>query len=61
MLGQDAVRPLLRGRWLKAADGQLDAEDGWWKRIPASADPGPLPLPTVSWRWDQLSDRAQPQ
>ncbi|MEV0115222.1 TVP38/TMEM64 family protein [Streptomyces sp. NPDC050844] len=23
MLGQDALRPLLRGRWLKAADGQL--------------------------------------
>ncbi len=22
-LGQDALRPLLRGRWLKAADGQL--------------------------------------
>ncbi|MFG2632386.1 TVP38/TMEM64 family protein [Streptomyces sp. NPDC048362] len=23
LLGQDALRPLLRGRWLKAADGQL--------------------------------------
>ncbi|MFJ2767293.1 TVP38/TMEM64 family protein [Streptomyces sp. NPDC087300] len=23
MLGQDALRPLLRGKWLKAADGQL--------------------------------------
>jgi uncharacterized membrane protein YdjX (TVP38/TMEM64 family) len=23
MLGQDALRPLLRGRWLRAADGQL--------------------------------------
>ncbi|ATL26050.1 TVP38/TMEM64 family protein [Streptomyces formicae] len=25
MLGQDALRPLLRGKWLKAADGQLSS------------------------------------
>ncbi|WP_328379375.1 hypothetical protein OG372_31325 [Streptomyces sp. NBC_01020] len=30
--------------------------DGWWKRLPAVVDQDPLPLPSISWWWDQLDD-----
>lgn len=29
--------------------------DGWWKQRPADDSFEPLPLPTISWWWDQLS------
>ncbi|MFI6087588.1 TVP38/TMEM64 family protein [Streptomyces sp. NPDC051218] len=39
MLGQDALRPLLRGRWLKAADGQL-SRHGFRSMLAARLFPG---------------------
>ncbi|WP_221358517.1 TVP38/TMEM64 family protein [Streptomyces beigongshangae] len=39
MLGQDALRPLLRGRWLKAADGQL-SRHGFRSMMAARLFPG---------------------
>ncbi|MFF1405676.1 TVP38/TMEM64 family protein [Streptomyces sp. NPDC058294] len=39
MLGQDALRPLLRGRWLKAADGQL-SRHGFRSMLIARLFPG---------------------
>lgn len=39
MLGQDALRPLLRGRWLKAADGQL-SRHGFRSMLVARLFPG---------------------
>lgn len=39
MLGQDALRPLLRGRWLKAADGQL-SKHGFRSMLAARLFPG---------------------
>ncbi|OIJ66928.1 TVP38/TMEM64 family protein [Streptomyces mangrovisoli] len=39
MLGQDALRPLLRGRWLKAADGQL-SRHGFRSMMVARLFPG---------------------
>ncbi|MFJ4918888.1 hypothetical protein [Streptomyces sp. NPDC088725] len=27
---------------------------GWWKQHPADDSPEPLPVPTISWWWDQL-------
>ncbi|MBQ0830610.1 TVP38/TMEM64 family protein [Streptomyces tagetis] len=38
-LGQDALRPLLRGRWLKAADGQL-SRHGFRSMLAARLFPG---------------------
>ncbi|WP_055491431.1 TVP38/TMEM64 family protein [Streptomyces sp. TP-A0356] len=38
-LGQDALRPLLRGRWLKAADGQL-SRHGFRSMMAARLFPG---------------------
>lgn len=38
-LGQDALRPLLRGRWLKAADGQL-SRHGFRSMLAARVFPG---------------------
>ncbi|MFD4787407.1 TVP38/TMEM64 family protein [Streptomyces sp. NPDC058459] len=38
-LGQDALRPLLRGRWLKAADGQL-SRHGFRAMLAARLFPG---------------------
>ena len=42
VLGQDALRPLLRGRWLKAADGQL-SRHGFRSMLAARLFPG-VPL-----------------
>ncbi|MGV9245011.1 TVP38/TMEM64 family protein [Streptomyces sp. NPDC003710] len=39
VLGQDALRPLLRGRWLKAADGQL-SRHGFRSMMAARLFPG---------------------
>ncbi|MFF0162607.1 TVP38/TMEM64 family protein [Streptomyces sp. NPDC005263] len=39
ILGQDALRPLLRGRWLKAADGQL-SRHGFRSMLAARLFPG---------------------
>jgi len=39
ILGQDALRPLLRGRWLKAADGQL-SRHGFRSMMAARLFPG---------------------
>ncbi|MFE9769624.1 TVP38/TMEM64 family protein [Streptomyces sp. NPDC005808] len=39
LLGQDALRPLLRGRWLKAADGQL-SRHGFRSMMAARLFPG---------------------
>ncbi|OAH15494.1 TVP38/TMEM64 family inner membrane protein YdjZ [Streptomyces jeddahensis] len=39
LLGQDALRPLLRGRWLKAADGQL-SRHGFRSMLAARLFPG---------------------
>ncbi|MET7737568.1 TVP38/TMEM64 family protein [Streptomyces sp. NPDC005402] len=39
VLGQDALRPLLRGRWLKAADGQL-SRHGFRSMLAARLFPG---------------------
>jgi uncharacterized membrane protein YdjX (TVP38/TMEM64 family) len=39
LLGQDALRPLLRGRWLKAADGQL-SRHGFRSMMVARLFPG---------------------
>jgi uncharacterized membrane protein YdjX (TVP38/TMEM64 family) len=39
VLGQDALRPLLRGRWLKAADGQL-SRHGFRSMMVARLFPG---------------------
>ncbi|MEU2713067.1 TVP38/TMEM64 family protein [Streptomyces sp. NPDC007205] len=39
VLGQDALRPLLRGRWLKAADGQL-SRHGFRSMLVARLFPG---------------------
>ncbi|MFF5307150.1 TVP38/TMEM64 family protein [Streptomyces sp. NPDC013161] len=39
VLGQDALRPLLRGRWLKAADGQL-SKHGFRSMMAARLFPG---------------------
>ncbi|MFF7976445.1 VTT domain-containing protein [Streptomyces sp. NPDC007905] len=39
MLGQDALRPLLRGRWLMAADGQL-SRHGFRSMLAARLFPG---------------------
>ena len=39
MLGQDALRPLLRGKWLKAADGQL-SRHGFRSMLAARLFPG---------------------
>lgn len=39
MLGQDALRPLLRGRWLQAADGQL-SRHGFRSMLAARLFPG---------------------
>ncbi|WP_037672443.1 TVP38/TMEM64 family protein [Streptomyces griseus] len=39
ILGQDALRPLLRGRWLKAADGQL-SRHGFRSMLVARLFPG---------------------
>ena len=39
MLGQDALRPLLRGRWLRAADGQL-SRHGFRSMMAARLFPG---------------------
>ncbi|GHI09313.1 hypothetical protein AQI88_31620 [Streptomyces cellostaticus] len=39
LLGQDALRPLLRGRWLKAADGQL-SRHGFRSMLVARLFPG---------------------
>ncbi|MFJ8931187.1 TVP38/TMEM64 family protein [Streptomyces sp. NPDC102364] len=39
LLGQDALRPLLRGRWLKAADGQL-SEHAFRSMLAARLFPG---------------------
>ncbi|MER6736131.1 TVP38/TMEM64 family protein [Streptomyces puniciscabiei] len=39
VLGQDALRPLLRGRWLKAADGQL-SRHGFRAMLAARLFPG---------------------
>ncbi|MCF3130250.1 TVP38/TMEM64 family protein [Streptomyces olivochromogenes] len=39
MLGQEALRPLLRGRWLKAADGQL-SRHGFRSMMAARLFPG---------------------
>lgn len=39
MLGQDALRPLLRGRWLEAADGQL-SRHGFRSMLAARLFPG---------------------
>lgn len=39
MLGQDALRPLLRGRWLQAADGQL-SRHGFRSMMAARLFPG---------------------
>ncbi|WP_369367765.1 TVP38/TMEM64 family protein [Streptomyces sp. CG4] len=39
MLGQDALRPLLRGRWLKAVDGQL-SRHGFRSMLAARLFPG---------------------
>ena len=39
ILGQDALRPLLRGRWLKAADGQL-SRHGFRSMMVARLFPG---------------------
>ncbi|MGW2747077.1 TVP38/TMEM64 family protein [Streptomyces sp. NPDC001450] len=39
MLGQDALRPLLRGRWLRAADGQL-SRHGFRSMLAARLFPG---------------------
>ncbi|MFE6962046.1 TVP38/TMEM64 family protein [Streptomyces sp. NPDC057696] len=39
MLGQEALRPLVRGRWLKAADGQL-SRHGFRSMLAARTFPG---------------------
>ncbi|MBX7553121.1 VTT domain-containing protein [Streptomyces sp. tea 10] len=39
LLGQDALRPLLRGRWLRAADGQL-SRHGFRSMLAARLFPG---------------------
>jgi uncharacterized membrane protein YdjX (TVP38/TMEM64 family) len=39
LLGQDALRPLVRGRWLKAADGQL-SRHGFRSMLAARLFPG---------------------
>ncbi|MFD5556568.1 TVP38/TMEM64 family protein [Streptomyces sp. NPDC127068] len=39
LLGQDALRPLLRGRWLRAADGQL-SEHGFRSMLAIRLFPG---------------------
>jgi uncharacterized membrane protein YdjX (TVP38/TMEM64 family) len=39
VLGQEALRPLLRGRWLKAADGQL-SRHGFRSMMAARLFPG---------------------
>ncbi|MFC9929090.1 TVP38/TMEM64 family protein [Streptomyces sp. NPDC127190] len=47
VLGQDALRPLLRGRWLKAADGQL-SRHGFRSMLAARLFPG-LPFAAVNY------------
>ncbi|MEV0778630.1 TVP38/TMEM64 family protein [Streptomyces sp. NPDC050433] len=46
-LGQDALRPLLRGRWLKAADGQL-SRHGFRSMMAVRLFPG-LPFQAVNY------------
>ncbi|MFD6416254.1 TVP38/TMEM64 family protein [Streptomyces sp. NPDC060194] len=47
MLGQDALRPLLRGKWLKAADGQLSGH-GFRTTLAARLFPG-VPFAAVNY------------